>query len=180
MAGTTHRWLARIVGAAAAALMIAGTTTGTASAATTVVGPPPVEVTSNFGVVATTHPDTVGCNGYKVTGTGTSIGSPFADGGVWTQDEVVCTATVPGTYDINGTAMISRSNGDKLKISYHLSAPLTSATTVYPTGTFTILRGEGLYEDATGGGSMSATVNLLDHAHVTSQMSGYMRFLWQV
>ncbi|MFF1512289.1 hypothetical protein [Streptomyces sp. NPDC058326] len=175
MTGTIQRWTGRIAGTTAAAVLIVGGTTGTSFA---IENPPTVDITANFGVVATTHPDTVGCDGYKVTGTGTATGKPVT--GTWTQTEDACTATVAGKYEIKGTAMVTEPDGDKFKISYHLTAPLTSDTMVYPTGTFSILRGEGTYEDATGGGQMSAQVNLLDHDHVTARLTGYIRFFWQV
>ncbi|MFI0988846.1 hypothetical protein [Streptomyces exfoliatus] len=175
MSGITRRWTARIAGVAATATLVVGGTTGTSFA---IENPPNVNLTANFAVVASTHPDTTGCNGYKVTGTGTATGNPSA--GVWSQTEDACTATIPGKYEIKGTAMITEPDGDKFKISYHLTAPLTGDTMVYPTGTFSILRGEGTYEDATGSGTMKATVNLLDHDHVTANLSGYLRFYWQI
>ncbi|MCX4986239.1 hypothetical protein [Streptomyces sp. NBC_00572] len=177
MAGIAHRWTARIAGAAATAALIFGSTTGTAGAVT---NPPTFDLGANYSVIATAHPDTVGCVGYKVTGTGTVVGKPVAAGSTWTQDEVACTATVPGQYDITGTATITESDGDKLFLSYHLTAPLTSDTMVYPSGTFTITRGEGSFEEATGGGKMNAQVNLLDHEHVSNTLSGYIRYRWQI
>lgn len=156
--------------------MIFGGMAGTSFA---IENPPTVTISVNFGVVATTHPDTVGCNGYKVVGTGTAGGAPVS-GATWAQDEVACTATIPGKYDIKGTATLTESDGDKLFISYELSAPLSSDTMVYPSGTFKILRGEGNFEDSTGGGTMNAKVNLLDHAHASATLTGYIRKYWQV
>ncbi|MFF5923951.1 hypothetical protein ACFY8C_37345 [Streptomyces flavochromogenes] len=182
MTRSAHRWLARAAGAAATAVLITGGTAGVTYAAETdreaasiVAYDPSVNSTANFAVVATTHPDTVGCNGYKVTGSGTASGKPTT-GGTWTQDEVVCTATIPGKYDIKGTGTITESDGDKLTISYALTAPLTSDTLVYPTGTFKITGGTGNYAFATGSGKMNARVNLLDHDHVTSTIMGDILF----
>ncbi|MFD3994645.1 hypothetical protein [Streptomyces sp. NPDC058548] len=182
MTSFTHRWSARAAGAAATVVLISSGTAGVAFAAETdraaaavVAYDPPVNSTANFAVVATTHPDTVGCNGYKVTGTGTASGKPTT-GGTWTQDEVVCTATIPGKYDIKGTATITESDGDKFTISYALTAPLTSDTMVYPTGTFKITGGTGNYAFATGSGKMNARVNLLDHGHVSSTILGDILF----
>ncbi|MFJ7984434.1 hypothetical protein [Streptomyces sp. NPDC096351] len=176
MAGNTRRRAARAAGLGAATALVFGLTTGTSFA---IENPPTVTISVNFGVVATTHPDTVGCNGYKVTGAGTAGGAPV-NGAVWAQDETACTATVPGKYDIKGTATLTESDGDKLYISYELSAPLTSDTMVYPSGTFKILKGEGNFEDSTGGGQMSAKVNLLDHDHASATLTGYIRKYWQV
>ncbi|WP_055600720.1 hypothetical protein [Streptomyces aureus] len=178
MTRSTHRWPARAAVTAATAVLITSGTAGVTFAAETdraaasvVAYDPSVNSTANFAVVATTHPDTVGCNGYKVTGTGTASGKPTT-GGTWTQDEVACTATIPGKYDIKGTATLTESDGDKLFISYELSAPLTSDTMVYPSGTFKITGGTGNYAFATGSGKMNARVNLLDHDHVTSTIMG--------
>ncbi|MFD0373069.1 hypothetical protein [Streptomyces sp. NPDC127114] len=182
MAGIAQRWSARMAGAAAAAALIFGTTTGTASAVTGPTPTPPsiqVDETANYAVVATPHPDTTGCNGYKVTGSGTVTGVPTTNG-TWTQDETACTATIPGKWDIKGTATIAEPDGDKLVISYALTAPLTSDTTVYPSGTWTILYGVGTYEETTGGGTMNATVNLLDHDHVTCKLLGSFRYKYQI
>ncbi|WP_329284563.1 hypothetical protein [Streptomyces sp. NBC_00691] len=182
MKSSAHRWSARAASAAAAALLIAGGTAGVTFAAETdrsaegiVAYDPPVNSTANFAVVATTHPDTVGCNGYNVTGTGTASGKPTT-GGTWTQTEVVCTATIPGKYDIKGTATITESDGDQLTLTYQLTAPLTADTLVYPTGTFQITGGTGNFAFATGSGKMNARVNLLDHDHVTSKMLGDIFF----
>ncbi|MEU6625973.1 hypothetical protein ABZ926_35135 [Streptomyces litmocidini] len=167
----------------AATVLIAGGTAGVTYAAGT--GPsavvaetylPTVDITSNFAVVATAHPDTVGCNGYNVTGTGTSTGKPVSTA-TWAQKEVVCTATIPGKYDIKGTATMTEPDGDRLNISYALTAPLTSDTMVYPTGTFKIIGGSGNYEFATGSGRMTARVNLLDHDHVSSSLLGDILYL---
>ena len=80
MTSSVHPWPARVAVAAAATLLITGGTAGAAFAAETegaapavVAYDPPVNSTANFAVVATTHPDTVGCNGYNVTGTGTAF-----------------------------------------------------------------------------------------------------------
>ncbi|MEV7569130.1 hypothetical protein [Streptomyces tanashiensis] len=182
MKRVARRWPARIAGAAAGALLIAGGTTGVTFAAetghTAAVAPayfPTVDITSNFAVVATTHPDTVGCNGYNVTGTGTSTGKPVTSA-TWTQQEVVCTATLPGKYDIKGTATMTEADGDKLVISYSLTAPLTSDTMVYPSGTFKILNGAGSYAFVSGSGKMTARVNLLDHGHVSSTLLGDIQY----
>ncbi|MFJ2938275.1 hypothetical protein ACIO8G_36690 [Streptomyces sp. NPDC087219] len=182
MKRTAHMWLARTAGIAATAVLITGGTAGASfaaetdrAAATVVAYDPPVNSTANFAVVATTHPDTVGCNGYNVTGTGTATGKPTT-GGTWTQTEVVCTATIPGKYDIKGTATITESDGDQLTLTYQLTAPLTADTLVYPTGTFQITGGTGNFAFATGSGKMNARVNLLDHDHVTSKMLGDIFF----
>ncbi|MGW8764149.1 hypothetical protein ACWGN5_16760 [Streptomyces sp. NPDC055815] len=183
MARVARHWSARIAGVVAGALLITGGTAGVTVAAQ--AGPsataaetylPTVEITSNFAVVATPHPDTVGCNGYNVTGTGTSTGRPVTTA-TWAQKEVVCTATIPGKYDIKGTATMTQPNGDRLNISYALTAPLTSDTMVYPTGTFKIIGGSGNYEFAAGSGKMSARVNLLDHEHVSSSLIGEIQYL---
>ncbi|MGA5198460.1 hypothetical protein [Streptomyces exfoliatus] len=175
--------MARTAGAVAASLLIIGGTAGTTFAAETdrTVSAadtwyPSVEVNNNFAVVATTHPDTVGCNGYNVTGSGTSTGRPIASG-TWTQTEVACLGTIPGKWDIKGTASITEADGDKLNISYQLTAPVTSDTMVYPTGTFKITGGAGNYEFATGSGKMNARVNLLDHDHVSSSLLGEIQYL---
>ncbi|MGW4699561.1 hypothetical protein [Streptomyces sp. NPDC004285] len=148
--------------------------TGRASAAAETYEPT-VNITNNFAVVATVHPDTVGCNGYKVTGKGTSVGKPVTSA-TWTQDEVVCTATIPGKYDIKGTATMIEADGDRLTISYTLSAPLTSDTLVYPSGTFKITGGSGNYAFVAGSGKMNARVNLLDHDHVSSSLLGDIQY----
>ncbi|MFD9244588.1 hypothetical protein ACFV0D_22185 [Streptomyces sp. NPDC059556] len=182
MTRLAQRWFARTAGVSAATLLIAGGTAGVTFAAETdtaaasvVAFDPSVNSTANFAVIATTHPDTVGCNGYNVTGTGTASGKPTT-GGTWTQDEVVCTATIPGKYDIKGTATITEADGDKLTLTYQLTAPLTADTLVYPTGTFSITGGTGNYAFATGSGKMNARVNLLDHDHVTSKIMGEILF----
>ncbi|MFI1660837.1 hypothetical protein ACH4ZU_38905 [Streptomyces sp. NPDC020472] len=183
MARAARHWSARIAGVVAGTVLIAGGTAGVTYAAGT--GPsalaaeaylPTVDITSNFAVVATTHPDTVGCNGYNVTGTGTSTGKPVTTA-TWAQKEVVCTATIPGKYDIKGTATMTEPDGDRLNISYALTAPLTSDTMVYPTGTFKIIGGSGNYEFAAGSGKMTARVNLLDHDHVSSSLLGDIQYL---
>ncbi|WP_225804849.1 hypothetical protein [Streptomyces sp. NK15101] len=183
MARAARHWSTRMAGVVAGTVLIAGGTVGVTYAAET--GPsavaaetylPSVEITSNFAVVATTHPDTVGCNGYNVTGTGTSTGRPVTTA-TWTQKEVVCTATIPGKYDIKGTATMTEPDGDRLNISYALTAPLTSDTMVYPTGTFKIIGGSGNYEFAAGSGKMNARVNLLDHDHVSSSLLGEIQYL---
>ncbi|MER5203475.1 hypothetical protein [Streptomyces sp. NPDC002825] len=183
MARVARHWSARMAGVVAGAVLIAGGTAGVTVAAetgTTAVTAgtylPTVEITSNFAVVATTHPDTVGCNGYNVTGTGTSTGKPVTTA-TWAQKEVVCTATIPGKYDIRGTATMTEPDGDRLNISYALTAPLTSDTMVYPTGTFKIIGGSGTYEFAVGSGTMNARVNLLDHDHVSSSLLGDIQYL---
>ncbi|WP_347124490.1 hypothetical protein [Streptomyces sp. 21So2-11] len=167
-----------------AAVLIAGSTAGatfaaeadrTAKAAEAFL--PTVDITSNFAVVATPHWDTVGCNGYKVVGKGTSIGKPLPNGGTWTQEEEACTATVPGKWDIKAKATITEPDGDKLNITYHLTAPVTQSNMVHPVGTFTITGGVGNYEFATGGGKMKARVNLLDHDHVSSTLVGDIQYL---
>ncbi|MFF1506443.1 hypothetical protein [Streptomyces sp. NPDC058326] len=183
MAGFAHRWSARAAGVAAAALLIAGGTGGaalavdtdrTATAAATYL--PTVEITANFAVVATTHPDVAGCDGYVVKGAGTATGRPISSS-TWSQDEVACTATIPGKYDIKGTATMTEADGDKLTISYALTAPLTSDTMVYSSGTFKITGGSGNYQFATGSGKMHARVNLLDHDHVSSSLIGEIQYL---
>ncbi|MEU1228868.1 hypothetical protein [Streptomyces sp. NPDC005828] len=181
MARVTRHWSARMAGVVAGTLLITGGTAGVTFAAETspsavVAYLPSVEITSNFAVVATPHPDTVGCNGYNVTGTGTSTGRPVTTA-TWAQKEVVCTATIPGKYDIKGTATMTQPNGDRLNISYALTAPLTSDTMVYPTGTFKIIGGTGNYEFAAGSGKMNARVNLLDHDHVSSSLLGEIQYL---
>ncbi|NGO14841.1 hypothetical protein G5C60_46455 [Streptomyces sp. HC44] len=183
MTGLAHRWSARTASAVAAALLIAGSTAGTTFAAeadrAVVLADTPVPtvgITAKYAVVATTHPDTQGCQGFEVTGTGTATGAPI-DSGTWTQDEVACTATIPGKYDIKGTAVMEESDGDKLNISYQLTAPLTDATLVHPTGTFKITGGTGEYEFAIGGGKMNARVNLLDHDNVTCKLTGMIEYL---
>ncbi|MFF8380251.1 hypothetical protein ACF07V_29435 [Streptomyces sp. NPDC015661] len=183
MARAARHWSVRIAGVVAGAVLIAGGTVGVTvaaepgpSAVATGTYLPTVEITSNFAVVATVHPDTVGCNGYNVTGAGTSTGRPVTTA-TWAQKEVVCTATIPGKYDIKGTATMTEPDGDRLDISYALTAPLTSDTMVYPTGTFKITGGAGNYEFAAGSGKMSARVNLLDHDHVSSSLLGEIQYL---
>ncbi|MET9953372.1 hypothetical protein ABZ135_17730 [Streptomyces sp. NPDC006339] len=183
MAGLAHRWLTRSIGVATAAVLITGGAAGVtfaAESAPTVAAAetwlPSFEVTSKFGVVATTHPDTVGCDGYNVTGSGTSTGRPITSG-TWTQTEVACKATIPGKWDIKGTGTITEPDGDKLHVSYQLTAPLTSDTMVYPTGTYKITGGTGNYQFATGTGKMNARVNMLDHSDVTSTMMGTIEYL---
>ncbi|CAL9630166.1 hypothetical protein SUDANB176_06061 [Streptomyces sp. enrichment culture] len=183
MTGLAHRWSARAAGAATAALLIVGSAAGTAFAAeadrTAVRADgylPTVDITAQYAVVATTHPDAEGCGGYEVIGTGTATGKPI-DSGTWTQDEEACTVTVPGKYDIKGTATITESDGDELNVSYHLTAPLTEEHRVYPTGTFTITGGTGEYQFATGGGKMNAWVNLLDHDNVSCRLMGDIKYL---
>ncbi|CAM5265163.1 hypothetical protein STANM309S_00016 [Streptomyces tanashiensis] len=137
----------------AGAALIVGGTAGVSNAAVT---PPPGATaftgTGNYGVVTSEHPDTTGCNGYKVVGSGTVTGNRITGGGTWTQKEDACTATVPGKLDINGTVTIKEADGDQLFFTYHLSAPLTADTMVYPTGTFTITGGTGSFDEAVGGG----------------------------
>ncbi|MGC9441784.1 hypothetical protein [Streptomyces sp. WG5] len=183
MAGIAHRWLARTVGAAAAAVLIVGGTAGTTFAVETdraVAGAeqwlPTFEMTAQYAVVASTHPDTEGCAGFEVIGTGTATGKPITNG-TWTQDEVACTAVVPGKYDITGTATITESDGDKLNLSYRLEAPLTEDNLVYPSGSFVITGGTGEYQYATGNGKMDARVNLLDHSSVTCSLVGKIEYL---
>ncbi|MFD0372045.1 hypothetical protein [Streptomyces sp. NPDC059071] len=185
MAGTGYRWSARVAGVVAAAVLVTGGTAGVTFAADTTgtdvraetAWLPTVEIDNNFAVVATPHPDTVGCNGYKVTGSGTSLGKPLSNGGTWTQVETACKATIPGKWDIKGTGTITEPNGDKLTISYSLTAPVTSDTMVYPTGTFTITGSTGNYAFARGSGQMSARVNMLDHDHVSSRLVGDIEYL---
>ncbi|MDV9191099.1 hypothetical protein R6L23_23315 [Streptomyces sp. SR27] len=183
MSGLALRWSARAAGAVAGALLVTGGTAGVTFAADTdrtavaAAYLPTVDMGNTFAVVATTHPDTVGCNGYKVVGSGTSTGKPLTNGGTWTQNEEACTATVPGKWDIKGTATITEPDGDKLNLSYHLSAPLTADTLVYPTGTFTITGGSGNYAFVRGSGKMNARVNLLDHDHVSSTLLGDIEYL---
>ncbi|GGV18544.1 hypothetical protein GCM10010275_70220 [Streptomyces litmocidini] len=180
MATLTRRRSARIAGALAGAALIVGGTTGVSNAATTPTGGTAFDAVANYGVVTTTHPDAVGCNGYKVVGSGTVTGNRITGGGTWSQTEDACTATVPGQWDINGKVTITEADGDHLYFTYHLSAPLTSDTMVYPTGKFTITGGDGSFDEAVGGGTMNATVNLLDKAHVTASLSGTMGFRWQI
>ncbi|MFJ6577679.1 hypothetical protein ACIQMY_17095 [Streptomyces sp. NPDC091368] len=180
MGRMVRHWSARIAGVIAATALVTGGTAGVTFAADHVPIPAPVyeptvNITSNFAVVATTHPDTVGCNGYKVTGKGTSGGKPVTSA-TWTQDEVVCTATIPGKYDIKGTATMVEADGDQLTISYALTAPLTSATLVYPSGTFKITGGTGNYAFVIGSGKMNARVNLLDHDHVSNALLGDIKY----
>ncbi|CAM5615449.1 hypothetical protein GCM10010222_47220 [Streptomyces tanashiensis] len=165
----------------AGAALIVGGTAGVSNAAVT---PPPGATAftgaGNYGVVTSEHPDTTGCNGYKVVGSGTVTGNRITGGGTWTQKEDACTATVPGKWDINGTVTIKEADGDQLFFTYHLSAPLTADTMVYPTGTFTITGGTGSFDEAVGGGKMNATVNLLDKDHVSAVLDGSMGFRWQI
>lgn len=182
MERAARRWSARMAGVVAGAVLITGGTAGATFAAdtaptavTAATWLPTVDITNNFAVVATTHPDTVGCNGYNVTGKGTSTGKPVTSA-TWTQQEVVCTATLPGKYDIKGTATMTEPDGDKLVISYSLTAPLTSDTMVYPSGTFKILNGAGSYAFVSGSGKMTARVNLLDHDHVSSTLVGDIQY----
>ncbi|WP_395365036.1 hypothetical protein ACHGLA_30215 [Streptomyces sp. YH02] len=179
----TNRWLARAAGVAAAAVLITGGTAGVTYATETdragIVADtwlPTVDITSNFGVHATTHPDTVGCNGYNVVGTGTATGKPVGTA-TWSQTEVVCLATIPGKYDIKGTLTLTEADGDKLNISYALTAPVTTDTLVYPTGTFTLTAGTGNYAMVRGSGKMNARVNLLDHDHVSATLVGNIEYL---
>ncbi|WP_369142684.1 hypothetical protein [Streptomyces sp. R44] len=181
MATLALRRSARIAGALAGAALIVGATTGVSNAATT---PPPGATaftgTANYGVTTSTHPDTVGCNGYKVVGSGTVTGNRIAGTGTWSQTEDACTATVPGQWDINGKVTVTQTDGSHLYFTYHLSAPVTSSNMVYPSGTFTITGGDGSFDEAVGGGKMNATVNLLDKAHVTAALDGSMGFRWQI
>jgi hypothetical protein len=183
MAGLAHRWLTRTAGAATAAVMIVGGTAGVTFAAETdrtdaraEAWLPTFEMTANYAVVASTHPDTENCAGFEVIGTGTATGKPITNA-TWTQDEVACTAIVPGEYDIIGTATITESDGDKLNLSYRLAAPLTEDNLVYPTGSFVITGGTGEYQYATGNGKMDARVNLLDHSNVSCSLVGKIEYL---
>ncbi|WP_128984206.1 hypothetical protein [Streptomyces roseicoloratus] len=185
MARTGYRWSARLAGVVAGAVLIAGGTAGVTYAAdatgtdvraeTTWL--PTVEINNTFAVVATPHPDTVGCDGFQVTGSGSSLGKPLGNGGTWSQTETACKATIPGKWDIKGTGTITEPNGEKLTISYSLTAPVTTDTMVYPTGTFTITGSTGNWAFARGGGKMSARVNMLDHSRVTSMLVGDIEYL---
>ncbi|MFD3608063.1 hypothetical protein ACFWXA_08300 [Streptomyces atroolivaceus] len=183
MTGLAHRWLVRTASTAAAAALIVGGTTGVTFAAETdraaapsIAWLPTVNITASYAVVATTHPDTEGCHGFEVLGTGTATGAPIQNGGTWTQVEEACTVTIPGKYDIRGTATIEESDGDQLRVSYQLSAPLTEDNLVYPSGTFKITGGVGNYQFAVGHGKMNARVNLLDHSSVTCTLLGDIQY----
>ncbi|WP_225804848.1 hypothetical protein [Streptomyces sp. NK15101] len=181
MATLTRRWSARIAGAMAGAALVVGGTTGVSNAAVTPPpGASPFDALGKYGVVTSEHPDTVGCNGYKVVGSGTVTGNRINGTGTWSQTEDACTATVPGKWDINGKLTLTQSDGSHLYITYHVSAPLTSDPMVYPTGTFTITGGDGVFDEAVGSGTMNTTVNLLDKEHVSAALSGSMGFRWQI
>ncbi|MFD0077325.1 hypothetical protein ACFVIY_33330 [Streptomyces sp. NPDC127166] len=181
MATLTRRWSARIAGVMAGAALVVGGATGVSNAAVTPPpGPTPFDAVGKYGVTTTTHPDTVGCNGYKVVGSGTVTGNRINGTATWSQTEDACTATVAGQWDINGKVTITQTDGSHLYFTYHLNAPLTSDTMVYPTGKFTITGGDGSFDEAVGGGNMNATVNLLDKDHVTANLSGSMGFRWQI
>ncbi|MFI1766238.1 hypothetical protein ACH41H_29885 [Streptomyces sp. NPDC020800] len=165
-----RRSLARGAGAIAAALLIAGTASGPTQAADR--HQQPFHISANFAATVVVDPDALTCGGFDVTAQGTATGKPIGAGGTWQDTEKACTLTYPGHYDINGTAIVGAADGDRITLDYHLTAPLTDGTTVYPSGTFTIKGGTGEYAHATGDGKMSAVVNLLDTAHVSATLKG--------
>ncbi|KUM92559.1 hypothetical protein AQI88_30735 [Streptomyces cellostaticus] len=131
-----------------------------------------VHINANFAATVVVDPDSLTCGGFDVTAQGTATGSPIGAKGTWQDQETACTLPLPGHYDINGTAIIGARDGDQISLGYHLTAPLTDGTTVYPSGTFWIKGGTGEYAHASGGGTMNAVVNLLDTAHVSATLDG--------
>lgn len=159
---------ARVTGASIAALLMAGSTASAAYADDR----QDVDITANYAAAIIPDPSTLTCGGFDVSANGTASGSPIGTNGTWQDYETVCALTLPGQYDINGTAVIGASDGDQISIGYHVTAPVSEGSTIYPSGTFWINGGTGEYAHATGGGTVSAVVNLLDTSHVSATLIG--------
>ncbi|MEU2065082.1 hypothetical protein [Streptomyces sp. NPDC013455] len=170
MRTSVRHWVARAGGVTAAALLVAGTTAGATHA--TEEQSRNIRITAHFAATVAENPDTVNCGGFDVTAQGTAAGAPLGGKGTWQDEETACTRTLPGKYDINGTAVVVDTDGDRLTLAYHLTAPLSEDPVVHPSGTFQVTGGTGDYANATGSGTMNAVVNLKDTSHVSARLHG--------
>ncbi|AYN42583.1 hypothetical protein D9753_31015 [Streptomyces dangxiongensis] len=170
MRKAVRQWLARSTGATAAALLLAGYTAGATHAADQ--HGHDMNITAHFAATVSADPDTVTCGGFDVTAQGRAAGTPIGGNGTWQDQEKACTLSLPGQYDINGTAVIGAGAGNTITLTYHLTAPLTENPVVHPSGTYLVIGGTGAYASATGGGRMNSVVNLKDTSHVTASLHG--------
>ncbi|MFJ7152777.1 hypothetical protein ACIQVT_32070 [Streptomyces sp. NPDC100445] len=165
-----RQWPARTLGATAAALLLAGYPVGAAHA--TAQHGRDMNITAHFAAIVSADPDTVTCGGFDVTAQGSAAGAPIGGNGTWQDQEKACTLSLPGQYDINGTAVIGAGAGNTITLTYHLTAPLTETPVVHPSGTYLVTGGTGAYAYATGGGRMNAVVDLKDTSHVSASLHG--------
>lgn len=174
MRSARHVRLARTAAVAVGATIVVACTANTAYADGT--SAQNLDITAHYAATITPTADTAACGGFAVSASGTAAGRPIGPYGTWQDQETVCTLTTPGEYDITGTAVIGGNDGDRVFVGYHVTAPLAGpgVTTIYPAGTFWVNGGTGDYAGATGGGTISAVVNLLDTAHTTATLEGYL------
>ncbi len=146
--------LARVSRIIAAVVVVATcwvASSGTADAAHS------INVTARYAATEIVDLRDLLCGGFAVTANGSAGGAPISPSaddqtGTWRDHETVCTLTIPGEWDINGSATIGAANGDEIFVDYAVTAALVpNITTIYPAGTFTVAGGTGSYIDAAGG-----------------------------
>ncbi len=122
----------------------------------------------DISYVVSPNPDTA-CDGTRDTASGLVAESSTTGAGTWTGTECADLIANPGSITIHdGTFLIADRSNNTITGTYsgHAGAP-DSGLNVYPSGTFTITGGRGLYEGATGGGIFAGTANLSGPATAT-------------